>query len=357
MATTFGIEEEFMLLDPVTLTPVDGAAQAVADLDDGGHDGTVAREFLRSQVEYATPVCTTMTDARDALLGFRRRLGRWAADAGVVAAGTGTPFCARTPAAISPDARYAGISSEVAVLAGDHQISGLHVHVGVDREVGVRTSNALRGWLPVLLALSGNSPFWAAEDTRYESWRTIHSRRWTTYGIPPVFRDVDDYDDTVAALIGIGATSDARALNWNVRLSTTFPTLEVRICDAQLEAGSSVALAIIIRALVDSARASRISPAEDRTPWDAALWHAARHGVGNALVHPCTGRLAPASDVLRALHERTAPHLHGSDERRAVEALLERPRTGAALQRDAHRAGLPALADLYANRLIQAPAG
>ncbi|OZB76818.1 MAG: hypothetical protein B7X41_21545 [Microbacterium sp. 14-71-5] len=353
MDTTFGIEEEFLLLDPGTLAPVDRAAEALADLDDPEQPGTVSREFLCSQVEFATPVCTTMDEARSALQGFRRRLGGWAAVAGVVAAGSGAAFRCPAPAAISPGARYSSISAEVTALADEHQIGGLHVHVGVDRDLGIRASNALRGWLPVLLALSGNSPFWDARDTGYDSWRAIHSRRWTTYGIPPVFRDTDDYDATVTALVGIGATSDTRSLNWNLRLSAVYPTLEVRVCDAQLDAESSVALAVVIRALVDSVRGSGIGSVEDRIPWDAALWHAARHGVTGTLVHPGTGRLAPARDVLHALRELVAPHLRGGEEASVVEALLERRQTGAALQREAYRAGLPALAQLYRERLIR----
>src|SRR6185503_4533061 len=99
-------------------------------------------------------------------------------------------------------------------LVGDHQINGLHVHVGVpDRDAGIRALNALRPWMPVLLALSANSPFWRGRDTGYDSWRAIHSQRWTIHGIPPRFRDSADYDDALAALSGIGATSDAGTVN------------------------------------------------------------------------------------------------------------------------------------------------
>ncbi|MBO9626290.1 MAG: YbdK family carboxylate-amine ligase [Microbacterium sp.] len=353
MAITFGVEEEFMLLDPVTLAPVDGAPSALGRLDDRGHDGIVSGEFLRSQVEYATPVCETMAEAREALLGFRRSLARWAADAGVVAAGTGTPPAGPAVATISDGERYSQISDEAAGLTHEHQISGLHVHVGVDREYGVHASNALRGWLPVLLALSGNSPFWRGQDTGYDSWRAIHSRRWTTFGIPPLFRDVDDYDATAAALIGIGATADVRSLNWNVRLSAVHPTVEVRVCDAQLDAGTSVALAIVIRALVDSAQDLAASSAPERTPWDAALWHAARHGLRGRLVHPLTGRLAPVTTVVDALHDRVRPHLHGEHEGQAVARLLGGARCGATQQRAARRGGMPALADLYRGQLVR----
>ncbi|WP_052226493.1 carboxylate-amine ligase [Microbacterium mangrovi] len=351
MSTTFGIEEEFMLLDPASLRPVELGPEAVDDL--GGSDsGAVAREFFRSQVEFATPVCESFAEARAALLGFRRRLGCWAAAAGVVAAGTGTPFRPGPAAMVSADERYERIASDIGGLAGDHQINGLHVHVGIpDRDAGIRASNALRPWLPVLLALSGNSPFWNARETGYDSWRAIHSRRWTTNGIPPRFRDAAEYDRAFEALMGIGATSDAGALNWVVRLSARFPTVEVRICDAQLDASSSAALAAIVRALVTAGlRGDEPGTLTDQFA-DAALWHAARDGVGGMLVHPLSGRLAPAGEVLRALHDHIAPALLGGGETCAVERLLERRVSGAQLQRAARRRGTGALAALYRERL------
>jgi carboxylate-amine ligase len=352
MPVTFGIEEEFVLLDRSTLAPVDLAPQAVADLHGQG-PGTVAPEFFRSQVEYATPICVTFADARDALVPFRRSLAEWAADAGVVAAGTGTPFRCQEDPTVTASARYERIAADIGGLVGDHQINGLHVHVGIpDRDAGIRASNALRPWLPVLLALSGNSPFWHARDTRYDSWRAIHSRRWTTHGIPPRFRDSREYDQAVAALMGVGAISDMGCLNWIARLSEKYPTLEVRVCDAQLDAESSVALATVIRALVMTgfSRPERmIEPCGD-----AALWHAARHGVGADLVHPIFGRLVPATQVLRALHDHIAPMLHGDDEIHAVEALLSRSGNGARRQRAASAAGLASLVALYDDGLVAA---
>ena len=349
MPTTFGIEEEFALLDPLDLSTVDLGREAVAALR-SQVTGAVAREFLPSQVEYATPICSTFAEAQEALMAFRRTLGCWAADAGVVAAGCGTPFRTRPDAPISSGARYARIAADVGGLTGEHQINGLHVHVGIpDRDSGIRASNALRPWLPVLLALSGNSPFWHGRDTGFDSWRAIHLRRWTTHSIPPRFRDADDYDRTMAALTGIGATSDPGTVNWDVRLSSTFPTLEVRVCDAQLDAMSSLALSVTVRALVDSG--STGDTAATDVSLDAALWHAARYGVGTTLVRPATGRLAPAGSVLRALYDHIAPFLHGRDEMRVVKALLDRQKNGANLQRAVSRTGAGALAALYRERL------
>lgn len=350
MPVTFGIEEEFMLLDPRRLTPVDLGRRVVDDLRGDGA-GEVAREFFCSQIEYATPVCETVADAEDALLGFRRRLAQWAADAGVVAAGTGTPIQAARHPAVSSGERYARVATDVGALADDHQINGLHVHVGIpDRDTGVQASNTLRPWLPVLLALSANSPFWDGAETGYDSWRAIHSRRWTTYGVPPRFRDADDYDRTVAKLIGVGATSDEGTINWTVRLSSKYPTLEVRVCDAQLDPSASVALAAIIRALVGTAAMHEPDRTPD-SPADAALWHAARFGLGTTLVHPLTGRPAPSREVLRLLHDRTAPLLREDNERAAVDAFLRRAVNGAAFQRRAAASGTPALALLFGESL------
>ena len=95
---------------------------------------------------------------------------------------------------MSDSERYARIAGDIATITAEHQINGLHVHVGFDdREERVRSLNALRPWLPTLLALSSNSPFWSGHDTGFDSWRAIHSRRLTTYGTPPVFRDAADY--------------------------------------------------------------------------------------------------------------------------------------------------------------------
>jgi carboxylate-amine ligase len=355
MRTTFGVEEEFMLLDPHRLAPVDLGRQAVDDLGDDGA-GAIAREFLCSQIEYATQICDTFADAHEALLGFRRRLGRWAADAGVVAAGTASPFHADPHPAVSTDDRYARATADIGALTDDHQINGLHVHVGIpDRDTGIHVSNALRAWLPVLLALSGNSPFWEGRDTGYDSWRAIQSRRWTTYGIPPRFDDASDYDRTVSELIGVGATSDDGMLNWNVRLSHKYPTLEVRVCDVQLDPTTSVVLATIIRALVDTTTTQERDRAPDAradaAQVDAALWHAARHGVGGTLLDPVCGRQVAASVVLDALHDRIAPMLHDGDERSAVETFLEGAVTGATLQRRAAASGIRALGALYGERL------
>jgi carboxylate-amine ligase len=350
-AVTFGVEEEFVLLDPATLQTVDRGIAAVEDLS-GSCPGVVVREFFPSQIEFATPICVDVDAAFDAVLTFRRRLARWARDAGVVVASSGTPYATDDRSHVW-EGRYAAIARDIAGLTPDHQLNGLHVHVGIpDRDAGVRASNFLRPWLPVLLALSANSPFWHAGDTGFASWRALHSRRWTTHGIPPYFGDASEYDRSLERLNGVGATSDAGTINWYARLSAAHPTLEVRVCDAQLDPSSSIALAALIRALVvagwnrETARPVRFEGA------DAALWHAARYGTAETLVDPIRGVPVPACAAIEALRDLAHPHLPPADQRLVDGFLADVARSGggAARQRAAHAAR--SLTALYSNRLV-----
>ncbi|WP_425839706.1 carboxylate-amine ligase [Microbacterium sp. PA5] len=348
--STFGIEEEFVLVDPRTLGPVDLGLEAVAQLR-GSCPGVVVREFFPSQIEYATPVCTDVEGALHDLREFRTRLAAWASAAGALVAPSGTPFTTdrREPA---HEGRYAAIARDIGGLTVEHQLNGLHVHVGIpDPSDGVRASNFLRPWFPVLLALAANSPFWLGQDTGFGSWRAIHSRRWTTHGVPPWFADAADYHAALERLTGVGATSDPGTINWVARLSASHPTLEVRVCDVQLDPRASVALAALIRALVELGRRSETPRAEHYEGWDAALWHAARHGTSGTLVDPASGRLVPAAAVLEALQDIVRPVLPDADARLVECFLAEHGRVGggAQQQRRAHSRGR--LAALYRDRV------
>lgn len=354
---TLGIEEEFVLLDPGTLSTVDAGAGAVAALGER-HHGHVTHEFFESQVEYSSPVFRTLDEAQSALVRFRVDLATWALDHGVMVASAGTPYRTTAGGQLHSAQRYRSIGRDIAGMAADHQINGMHVHVGIaSREEGVHAVNALRPWLPILLALSANSPFWQGRDTGWSSWRSLHSRRWTTYGIPPRFETVEAYDHALGALDGLGATSDAGTVNWNVRLSAAHPTIETRVCDGQLDAASTVALAALIRALVHGAGSSPIADEPAPGVWDAALWHAGRHGLSGELVDPRTGALAPATLAVASLREHTSTALCALGDDRTVDAFLARvlrDGTGCEAQRHSIRRGEHALADLYRERLVAA---
>ncbi|MCS5719356.1 YbdK family carboxylate-amine ligase [Herbiconiux sp. CPCC 205763] len=350
MLTTFGIEEETMLVDRASLAPVDGDAVFHAVRADPLSGPFVSREYLASQVEFSSPVYTSLQDASDGLARFRAAVAGGCSESGVLAWNGGVPFrtVGRRPR-VTRSPRYEGISRGFGAVVDDHQISALHVHVGVpNRAEGVRVMNAVRPWLPVLLALGGNSPFWRGSDTGFASWRSILMSRWTTNGCPPSFDGPGDYDARLARLVGVGGTADAATVAWNLRLSETHPTIEFRVFDAQLESWQSVLLAAICRALVVTALDEpRPEIAIHPELLDAAAWHAARDGLSARLVHPVTGSLESAADVVAELLRRITPALQHLGDAASVDDRLQqllREGTGAMMQRAAHaKAGIEGL--------------
>ncbi|WP_165788161.1 carboxylate-amine ligase [Arthrobacter glacialis] len=339
---TFGIEEEFVLLDRTSLTPVPLSADVQRDLAERNFGSEVVQsEFLRSQVEFVSPVFTTFEEAAHALWSFRTALVDCAEDHGVLVAGVGTPFNNPAGPMVTADRRYQDIATSMGTLALEHHINGLHVHVGIpDRDVATNALNYLRHWLPTLLAMSANSPFWCGKDTTFASWRAIEYRRWTTAGCPPTFIDAADYDKRTQALIGIGITPDMGSVSWSARLSDQQPTVEIRVADAQLEPSTTLLLALLGRALVATSMTQPLPPPLATGPemLDAALWHSARHGLGAQLVHPLNNKLAPASEVVRCLLRETRQALDESGDLAIVTALAEQLLllgTGADRQRQA----------------------
>lgn len=343
---TFGLEEEFMIVDPGSLEPVPEAGDILASLHEdasAGLDGTM--EFLASQVEHSSRVFSRLDEAHRDLTEFRQRVAAAASDRGLVVASVGLPFQTAAYPMLTPGERYDRVEHEVRSVVADHQLNGLHIHVRVpDREAGVQALNRVRTWMPVLLALAGNSPYWRGRDTGFDSWRTILLRRWVTGGCPPLFDDSADYDRRLRQLVGVGGTIDVETVAWNLRLSEHFPTIEFRVFDAQLDAADSVFLAALARGLVATALDEGDSPfmAPDPELLDASLWHAARDGIGNQLVDPWSGRLVPARWAVDALVAHVSGRLAAVGDLDFVTATIARlfaEGSGATRQRRAYRSG------------------
>lgn len=353
---TFGIEEEYMFLEPATLAPLAIVDRVQEDLHVAAAEAeNVQHEFLACQLERSTRVCATRAQAEQELSAFRARVAAAASAHGAIAVSTGFAPGALPSAVVADTARYRSIRSTSRALAVEHYVNGLHVHVGVaDRAAGLAALNRIRGWMPVLVALAANSPIRLDADSGFASWRTIHYQRWTTHGIPPAFQDVAEYERRLNALIGIGGSIDRAVMSFNVRLSMNHPTIEVRAADAQLEARDAVLLAALIRGLVMTALDDAVlglAPL-DIAPelLDASLWHAARDGVRGDLVDPRSGRLRPAHEVVGAMLEWIETALLRADDAEAVTAGIERLLTGgngAVRQSAAYtRAGIPGVAEL-----------
>ncbi|MEU9256095.1 glutamate--cysteine ligase [Streptomyces sp. NPDC048270] len=356
---TVGVEEEYLLVDPVTLLPAPLVEEVRATAGLGAAPLADAREvqdeLLQAQIEVATPVCEALDEVGGHLLRLRHAVASAAQANGCrIAASGAAPLRDVEPVPVTGRPRYLRMRGEARQLVDEQLICGMHVHVGIpDRETGVAVLNRLRIWLPTLLAMSANSPLWDGRATGFASWRTIIFGRWPVSGPVPRFAGLADYEARAEALLASGVIADRGQLYWQARLSETYPTVEVRCCDVQLDADEAVMLAGIVRALVTTAIADEqagVAPVHWQPEiLQAATWHAARHGLSSTLLDP-DGRPRSSGDALCMLLRHIGPALEESGDLREVNSLVHRllrRGTPADRQRRAFaEGGLPAVTEL-----------
>lgn len=353
---TVGVEEELLVVDasgrPVALGPdaLEVAARRgegeTAEEHDRDGDGEVAAhlvpEMKAQQFELGTPVCRTLAEVGSELRFWRGRAAAAAATVGAHVAALAT-----SPVAVDPIAtegrRFARMLDTFALTAQEMLTCGCHVHVSVeDDDEGVAVLDRIRVWLPVLTALTANSPFWQDIDTGYASYRSRAWQRWPSAGPTEVFTDAAAYHRLIEEVLATDTVLDTGMVYFDARLSEKWPTVEVRTADVVLRVEDAVTLAGLVRGLVETAareaRAGSPPPAVSAQVLRLAGWRAGRSGVTGDLVHPCTGRPAPAPEVVGALLDHVRPALADDEHRVAdgVAAILRRG-TGADLQRRVHR--------------------
>ena len=352
VGSTLGVEEEYHLVDAETMALADApevVARARVLLGEQAQE-----EISTSQLEVVTPVLTTLAQVRDSLAQLRRGADAAAREHGcrILPAGT-HPFSSWLEQRLTEDARYDEIRSRLGLLALQQLIAGTHVHVCVpDLELAVRVLDRLRPDLPVLLALSGSSPFWEGTDTGYASYRTPWFARFPVTGSSELLRDRATYEALVQGLVASGVVENASHLYWDARVSTRFPTVEVRVADtcpslddAVLQAGLARAL---VRTAATDARADRPFPEPRPELVRAARWRAARDGLEGGLLDLRTGSLRSPAEVVRDLLARLRDDLERAGEWEEVRALAEqalaRGTSAAAQRRTAASGGLVAVA-------------
>ncbi|MGF6822799.1 carboxylate-amine ligase [Microbacterium sp. ZKA21] len=351
--TRFGVEEEYFLLDPDSLAPASSAERAERALTDAGHPGAFTGEFLTCQLEYATSPLRTVDEARAQLSAARTAVSEFARDGDCIPGPVGTPF-GTGDSHVSPTTRYREVARWLADIAGGHHVCGCHIHVEItDAEERVRALNRLRPWLPVLLSLAGNSPFWHSRITGFRSWRTVMMRRLPTMGCPPLFRDHAHYRHHLDQLIRLRASPDAASLAWAARLSDRFPTVEVRVFDTQLDPDDALLLAALVRAILVADDLAVLPLDTDLI--DATLWMAAREGLNAALIDPITGEASSARMLIQDLMLLIQPYLQDAGDDAFVRdrmAFIRSDGTGADRQLAAlHAGGVPGLAALLGERV------
>jgi carboxylate-amine ligase len=320
-----GVEEEFLLVDAVSGGAVLGAPDMLRLIED---EPAITQEFMRYQIETATPVCAGLGEVR-AELGRLRGLLAGAADrvdCVLVAAGV-LPFDAPPAlAAVTDEPRYREIVKRFPALLSSAGTCGCHVHIGVpSRELGVQVLSRLRPWLPQLLAVSANSPFALGRDTGWDSWRHPMWSRWPTARPPEIWADTGQYDAAVRDLVDSGAAMDARGVYWHARLSPRYPTVEVRIADVCLSADDAALLAGLIRALVATAveefREGRPASTVPTVTIVDALSAAARHGLSGPGIDVRSGEVKPQQQLFQDLLDHVRPGLDITGDTDEVERL------------------------------------
>jgi carboxylate-amine ligase len=328
---TIGIEEEFMLLDP--------RDWSLAFRSDAVHDrlpedlrDRVTLETHAAVMEIATGVHRRVGDAVTELAQLRDRLERALSAQGLRAGVAGThPSAVAGDTVVSSHPRYRDIGETMRVLARREPTLATHVHVGVASPAGaVRLLNRLRAHLPLLLALSANSPFWQGRRTGFASTRTTLFDAFPRSGLPRGFRGYGDWVATVERLLCSGAIADPSFLWWDVRLQPRYGTVEVRIMDGQTTAEDVAAVAALVQALAALELERRDDPGpRPRTVelMEENRFLAARDGMAALLIDVRSGARVPAIEQLdRALAAcfRHARRLRCEREVAAVRRLVAR---------------------------------
>ncbi len=317
---TIGIEEELMIVDGETYELVN----AIEDLLNDAPEGDIKPELMESVLEIATSPCADIAAADKELRGLRDSVCALAARHGLTLGSAGThPFALWEEQRIAARARYRELVSALRFVARQELIFGLHVHVGVDDpDKAIHISDGIRVHLPVLLALSANSPFWRGDLTGMASSRMPVFRQFPRVGIPPSYGDWESYEREIEFMVQSGVIGDYTYLWYDVRPHPKLGTVEIRACDAQTRVEHTIGLAALIQAMVKEL-AEHFDEGKQLSayPWqmlDENRWLAARHGLDGELVDlPSSDRVSTRTLAYRLL-DRLREH---AEDLGSVDAL------------------------------------
>lgn len=316
---SFGIEEELLLVDPDTghavaavETVLRSAAEHVAKTS-GPVELRLDREVKKEQIEIVSPPCTTIEE-----IARQITMGRYLVDQAAItvdarAAALATSVLPSTPQPAQGE-RYQRMRAEFGLIFAEQLTCGFHVHVSIDsQEEGIGVLDRIRPWLPAILAVSTNSPFWNGRDSGFLSFRYQVWNRWPTAGAYNIFGSAQSYREELTSLLDTGVLLDVGMIYFDARLSARYPTVEVRVADVCMSAEDAVAVASLVRALVETAAQewrNGIPPASTPTSvLELAMWAASHTGIGRDLLDPITGAPCNAESAVQRLLEHVASTL------------------------------------------------
>jgi glutamate---cysteine ligase / carboxylate-amine ligase len=351
---TVAVEEEFAILDPESLSLTDGFEQLQTTARGTELEPHLAGELIASEVEVRTGRCETFADAVALVPRRRAQLRELAGGLGFTLGSTGAhPWSPWQEQRIIDTPHYRRNDELLRYVVWRNNSFGLHVHVGIrGADRAVRTFSKLRNYLPELLALSASSPFVEDVDSGLHSARTeIFTRMFPRCGVPDVYGSWQEWEDYVRFLYETGSITEHTQIWWSVRPHLAFPTVEMRICDAQPTVEEAQALAGFIYAL--TCRVARALDEGEPLPdhshrlIEENFWRATRYGLSGELIDLSTGDVRPAREHLERLADWVAPV---ADE---LGVPLSIPAANAAERQRARLEEGATLREIYAEQVIE----
>jgi carboxylate-amine ligase len=336
---SLGIEEEYQTIDPVTRdlrSHIQTEMLAVGKLR---LQERVKAEMHTSVVEVGTRVCRNIDEARDDIYDLRRQMIKLAKEHGLeLVAGATHPFADWRTQDIYPDPRYHQVVKDLQLVARANLIFGLHVHVGIeDREAAIRIMNSMRYFLPHIMALATNSPFWLGLNTGYKGYRAKVFENFPRTGIPDAFSDYSEFENYVSLLVRTNCIDNAKKIWWDIRPHPFFNTVEVRACDIPLRAEETVAIAALIQAV--AAYLYKLHAAnQDFRQYNRSLiaenkFRAVRYGLDGKLIDFGKQEEVPLRDLVEELLVLIDPVVDELGSRSAIEGIRTILKTGTGADR------------------------
>jgi len=329
---SIGVEEEYQTIDPVTRDLRSHIDTEIMEKGTVILRERVKTEMHQSVVEVGTHVCRTAKEVKDDIQKLRREIIGLAQEHGLrVAAGATHPFADWRQQQISPGERYQTLVEDMQTVARANLIFGLHVHIGVeDRETQIHLMNAARYFVPHLLALSANSPFWVGMNTGLKSYRCKVFDKFPRTNLPDYFPSWGEYENFIKVLVKTNCIDNPKKIWWDIRPHPNFSTLEFRVCDIPMRAEETVALAALIQATV--AKLYKLYAANQsfriyrRSLLMENKWRAARYGINGKLIDFGKQTEVPFRDLMHeylAFVDDVVDELECREEINYVHKILE----------------------------------
>lgn len=286
---TLGIEEEYMVLDPVTRELKSHDQKIVLEGQKVIKD-KVKAEMHQAVVEVGTDICKDIDEAWNDVAILRKTISGIAHEQGFWIGASGThPFSHWESQLITDHVRYSEIVNELQEAARSNLIFGLHVHVGMEtREMANHIANSTRYFLPHIYALSTNSPFWEGRQTGYKSFRTKVFDKFPRTGIPETFDTIEDYDNYIKLLVKTNCIDNAKKIWWDLRVHPFFNTVEFRICDVPMTVAETITIAALFQGIcakIYKLRSQNLNFIQySRSLINENKWRASRYGLDGRLI-------------------------------------------------------------------------